>query len=369
MRPWNFSAGPAVLPFEVLQQVAAELTDWHGSGMSVMEMSHRGPQFKQIITEAEQDLRQLLSIPDDFAVLFTQGGAQAQNALVPLNLLGRSAEKTADYVVSGRWSQKSFEEAQRIGSVRLAASSNKQREFNAKEYAPYTWFPEPSSWEINDKAAYVHVCSNETVGGVEFNDWPAIDVPIVIDASSDILSQPIDFSRVAVVYAGAQKNIGPAGLTLIIVRKDLLGHALPECPSALNYTLLEQQGSMVNTPPTFAIYVAGLVFKWLKKQGGVAEIERRNKEKARLLYEAIDSSGFYINQVEPSVRSRMNIPFQLRDPQLDELFLTKAAEAGLLQLKGHKSVGGMRASIYNAMPLEGVQALVQFMQNFEKEHG
>ena len=334
-----------------------------------MEMSHRGPQFKQIITEAEQDLRQLLSIPDDFAVLFTQGGAQAQNALVPLNLLGRSADNTADYVVSGRWSQKSFEEAQRFGAVRLAASSNQPRSFNNREYAPYTWFPEPELWDLNDKAAYIHVCSNETVGGVEFSNWPKVDVPIVVDASSDILSQPIDFERVAVVYAGAQKNIGPAGLTLVIVRKDLLGHALPECPSALNYTLLEEQGSMVNTPPTFAIYVAGLVFKWLKSQGGLAEIERRNQEKAQLLYEAIDNSDLYINSVEPSVRSRMNVPFQLRAPQLDELFLEKAAEAGLLQLKGHKSVGGMRASIYNAMPLEGVQALVQFMHNFEKEHG
>lgn len=369
MRPWNFSAGPAVLPFDVLQQVSAELTDWHGSGMSVMEMSHRGPQFKQIITEAERDLRQLLAIPDDFAVLFTQGGAQAQNALVPLNLLGLSADKTADYVVSGRWSQKSFEEAQRIGAVRLAASSNQIREMDATEYAPYTWFPEPAQWDINEKAAYVHACSNETVGGVEFGDWPELDIPLVIDASSDILSQPIDFTRVAAVYAGAQKNIGPAGLTLIIVRKDLLGHALPQCPSALNYTLLEQQGSMVNTPPTFAIYVAGLVFKWLQQQGGVAEIERRNKEKAQLLYETIDRSGFYANSVAPSVRSRMNIPFQLHDSQLDELFLKEAAEAGLLQLKGHKSVGGMRASIYNAMPLEGVQALVQFMQRFEEKYG
>lgn len=369
MRPWNFSAGPAVLPFEVLQQVSAELTDWHGSGMSVMEMSHRGPQFKQIITEAEQDLRQLLAVPDDFAVLFTQGGAQAQNALVPLNLLGRSTDKTADYIVSGRWSQKSFEEAQRIGPVRLAASSNQAREIDGKEYAPYTWFPEPSGWDINEQAAYVHACSNETVGGVEFADWPQLDIPLIMDASSDILSQPIDFDRVSAVYAGAQKNIGPAGLTLIIVHKEILGHALPQCPSALNYALLEQQGSMVNTPPTFAIYVAGLVFKWLQQQGGVAEIERRNKEKARILYEAIDKSDFYSNTVEPSVRSRMNIPFQLHDAQLDGLFLEKAAKAGLLQLKGHKSVGGMRASIYNAMPLKGVQALVQFMQDFEKEHG
>src|SRR5690625_4863222 len=369
MRPWNFSAGPAVLPLEVLQQVAHELTDWQGTGMSVMEMSHRGPHFKKIITQAEQDFRQLLSVPDDFAVLFTQGGAQSQNALVPFNLLGRSSEQTADYVVSGRWSEKSFAEAQRYGTMRQAASSNSSTIIDGQEYAPYTWFPEPSTWDINEQAAYVHVCSNETVGGVEFTDWPDIDVPIVVDASSDILSQPINFDWVDVVYAGAQKIICPAGLTLVLVRKSLLGYSLPTCPAALNYTLLVEQGSMVNTPPTFAIYVAGLVFKWLQQQGGVAEIERRNKEKAQLLYETIDRSGFYANSVAPSVRSRMNIPFQLHDSQLDELFLKEAAEAGLLQLKGHKSVGGMRASIYNAMPLEGVQALVQFMQRFEEKYG
>jgi len=368
MRPWNFSAGPAVLPLEVLQQVAHELTDWQGTGMSVMEMSHRGPHFKKIITQAEQDFRQLLSVPDDFAVLFTQGGAQSQNALVPFNLLGRSSEQTADYVVSGRWSEKSFAEAQRYGTMRQAASSNSSTIIDGQEYAPYTWFPEPSTWDINEQAAYVHVCSNETVGGVEFTDWPDIDVPIVVDASSDILSQPINFDRVDVIYAGAQKNIGPAGLTLVLVRKSLLGHALPTCPAALNYTLLAEQGSMVNTPPTFAIYVAGLVFKWLLKQGGVAQIEQQNIAKAELLYQTIDESELYVNRVAPSVRSRMNIPFQLRREGLDEAFLEQASEAGLLQLKGHQSVGGMRASIYNAMPLAGVQALAQFMQGFEKQH-
>lgn len=369
MRPWNFSAGPAVLPYEVLQQVAVELTDWQGSGMSVMEMSHRGPQFKQIITEAEQDLRQLLSVPEEFSILFTQGGAQAQNALVPLNLLGLSDTLTADYVVSGRWSQKSFEEAQRYGPVRLAASSNESTVINGQEYAPYTWFPEPERWDLNEKAAYIHVCSNETVGGVEFNDWPAVDAPIIVDASSDILSQPINFERVDAIYAGAQKNIGPAGLTVIIVRKSLLGHALPTCPGALNYTLLDKHGSMFNTPPTFAIYVAGLVFKWLLEQGGLPNIEQCNLEKSQLLYQAIDSSGLYVNRVEPSVRSRMNIPFQITRDGLDQKFLDGAAQAGLVQLKGHQSVGGMRASIYNAMPLKGVQALVQFMQDFERQNG
>lgn len=369
MRPWNFSAGPAVLPYEVLQQVADELTDWQGSGMSVMEMSHRGPQFKQIITEAQQDLRQLLAVPDEFAILFTQGGAQAQNALVPLNLLGLSNEHVADYVISGRWSQKSFEEAQRYGPVRIAGSSDATTHFEGCEYGPYTWFPFPDTWDVNEQAAYIHVCSNETVGGVEFNDWPALDVPVVVDASSDILSQPINFERVDMLYAGAQKNIGPAGLTVVIVRKSLLGHALPECPAALNYTLLEKHGSMFNTPPTFAIYVAGLVFKWLLEQGGVAQIEKRNLEKSRLLYETIDNSDLYINRVMPAVRSRMNIPFQLRRDDLDQKFLDEAAQAGLVQLKGHKSVGGMRASIYNAMPLAGVQALVEFMLEFERKNG
>src|SRR5690625_560298 len=354
MRPWNFSAGPAVLPHPVLEQVAAELTDWQGSGMSVMEMSHRGPQFKQIISEAEQDFRELLSVPDDFAVLFTQGGAQAQNALVPLNLLGLSQSRTADYVISGRWSQKSYEEAKRYGPVRVAATSGEKTEIDGKTYGPFTWFPEAQTWDINPEAAYIHVCSNETVGGVEFTNWPKLDVPIVVDASSDILSLPINFDQVDVVYAGAQKNIGPAGLTLVVVRKNLLGYALDECPSALSYTLLEKQGSMFNTPPTFAIYVAGLVFKWLKSQGGVAQIKQRNDEKSRLLYKAIDASQLYVNRVEPSVRSRMNVPFQLKKENLDAIFLKEAQQAGLLQLKGHQSVGGMRASIYNAMPIEGV---------------
>src|SRR5690625_254907 len=369
MRPWNFSAGPAMLPYEVLEQVGKELTDWQGSGMSVMEMSHRGPQFKQIIKAAEQDLRALLAIPEDFVVLFTQGGAQAQNALVPLNLLGRSAEQTADYVVSGRWSAKSFQEAQQFGNVRMAATSNAVTEINGQSYQAYTWFPRPEHWDLNPKAAYVHVCSNETVGGVEFVDWPELDIPVVVDASSDILSRPIDFNRVDMVYAGAQKNIGPAGLTLVLIRRSLLGHALAHCPSALNYTLLDEQGSMVNTPPTFAIYLACLVFHWLLKQGGIAAIEQRNIDKSQYLYQAIDQSALYVNRVEPSVRSRMNIPFQLTREGLEQTFLEQAAAAGLLQLKGHQSVGGMRASIYNAMPFAGVEALVQFMQDFERTHG
>ena len=359
MRPWNFSAGPSVLPLAVLEQAAAEMTNWHGSGMSVMEMSHRGAEFMQIRNEAEQDLRDLLRVPDDFAVLFMQGGAQAQNALVPLNLLGLAKSNAADYVVSGSWSQKSFKEAQRYGDVALAASSGQE----------FSSFPEPSTWQLRPDASYVHACSNETIGGVEFNDWPRLDVPLVIDASSNIFSRPIDFTCVDMVYAGAQKNAGPAGLTLVIVRKTLLGVASAYCPSTFNYELVAENDSMLNTPPTYPIYLAGLVFKWLKSQGGVEAIEQANIEKSQRLYNYLDGSAFYRNTIEKSVRSRMNIPFLLAKPELDALFLAEAEKEGLLQLRGHKSVGGMRASIYNALPLAAVETLIAFMQRFEAQHG
>lgn len=359
MRPWNFSAGPSALPLAVLEQAAAEMTNWQGSGMSVMEMSHRGAEFMRIRDEAEQDLRDLLHIPEAFAVLFMQGGAQAQNALLPLNLLALGQHNQADYVVSGSWSNKSYKEAQRYGDVALAASSGDA--FNS--------FPDPSTWQLRPTASYVHACSNETIGGVEFNQWPQLDVPLVIDASSNILSRAIDFTKVDLVYAGAQKNAGPAGLTMVIIRKSLLGNAHAHCPSAFNYALVADSDSMFNTPPTYAIYVAGLVFKWLKEQGGVEAIEQANITKAQRLYDYLDGSSFYRNTVEPSVRSRMNIPFLLADPSLDKLFLAEAEQAGLLQLKGHKSVGGMRASIYNALPLAAVDALIDFMQQFEAKHG
>ncbi|HHU93597.1 MAG TPA: 3-phosphoserine/phosphohydroxythreonine transaminase [Alcaligenaceae bacterium] len=369
MRPWNFSAGPSALPLAVLEQAAAEMTDWHGSGMSVMEMSHRGAEFMQIRDEAEQDLRDLLKVPDEFAVLFMQGGAQAQNAIVPMNLLGLAEAGQADYVVSGSWSKKSFQEAQRYGDVALAANSDQATRINGQEQAALTWFPEPSTWTIRPTASYVHVCANETIGGVEFNDWKALGVPLVVDASSNIFSRPIDFNTVDMVYAGAQKNAGPAGLTLVIIRKTLLGAASDQCPSAFNYEIVAKHDSMFNTPPTYAIYMAGLMFKWLKTQGGVEGIEKANIAKAQLFYDYLDNSTFYRNTVEKSVRSRMNIPFLLANPDLDKQFLTEAGQAGLLQLKGHKSVGGMRASIYNALPLEAVQALIAFMQDFEVRHG
>ena len=358
-RPFNFSAGPATLPEPVLRQVAAEMLDWQGSGMSVMEMSHRGREFISIAAAAERDLRELLAVPDNFRVLFMQGGGLGENAIVPMNL---SRGGKVDVVVTGSWSRKSATEARRYADVHVAA------EGNGREI--------PREWQLREDAAYVHVCSNETIDGVEFHDLPRIDngVPLVIDCSSHLLSRAIDWSRVGLAFGGAQKNIGPAGLTLVFVRDDLLGHALDICPTAFNYETVAAAQSMYNTPPTFAIYVAGLVFEWVKNleyagKRGLAAIEQRNIDKAGLLYAALDASSFYENRVDAGCRSRMNVPFFLRDEKLNDSFLAAANGAGLLQLKGHKSVGGMRASIYNAMPLEGVQALVSFLKDFETRHG
>lgn len=355
---FNFSAGPAVLPKEVLQQAADEMLDWHGSGMSVMEMSHRGPEFIAIHRQAEADLRELLAIPSNYKVLFLQGGGLGQNSLVPLNLLGRKPQPaTIDFVHTGSWSGKSIKEAQRYANVNVAASS---------EANGFTAVPAQDEWKLTPDAAYLHVCTNETIDGVEFDFVPTAqgDVPLVADMSSHILSRAIDVSKYGVIFAGAQKNIGPAGLTLAIVRDDLLDSALPICPGVFNWRAVADADSMLNTPPTYAIYIAGLVFAHLKKLGGVAEMERRNIEKARLLYAALDADDFYENRVAPANRSRMNVPFYLRDESLNDRFLAGAKARGLLQLKGHKSVGGMRASIYNAMPIEGVQALVDYLNEF-----
>ncbi|WP_119153042.1 3-phosphoserine/phosphohydroxythreonine transaminase [Caldimonas tepidiphila] len=361
-RPYNFSAGPAALPQPVLERAAAEMLDWHGSGMSVMEMSHRGKEFGAIIAQAEADLRELLAVPPQFRILFMQGGGIAENAIVPLNL---SRGARADYLVTGAWSQKSLKEARRYCEAQLVASN---------ETDGHTRIPAPAEWKLGADASYLHLCTNETIHGVEFQELPDLEAlgsnaPLVIDCSSNILSRPIDWSRVGLAYGGAQKNIGPAGLTLVFVREDLLGRALPICPSAFDYKTVADNGSMYNTPPTYAIYIAGLVFQWLKDQGGIAAIERRNVEKAELLYDFIDGSGWYANKVEPSCRSRMNVPFFLPDDRLNEDFLAGAKARGLLQLKGHKSVGGMRASIYNAMPTEGVRALVDYMREFATRHG
>jgi len=377
-RPWNFSAGPSVLPQTVLEQASAEMLDWHGSGMSVMEMSHRGAEFTQICDEAEADLRELLGVGDEFAVLFMQGGATAENAIVPMNLMGRSAQSHADYVLTGSWSSKSYKEAQKYGDVAVAATNNATLEDQGQSFAPLTWMPPLDTWRVRPSAAYLHLCSNETIGGVETVDWPdepamaalgALGVPLVVDASSHFLSRPMDFSRVGMLYAGAQKNAGPAGVTMVVVRRDLIGHALPICPAAFDYANVAQERSRFNTPPTYAIYIAGLVFKWLLAQGGLAAIEKLNITKANALYGFFDQSDVFHAPVHPSARSRMNVPFTLADSSLDQAFLDGARAAGLNQLKGHKSVGGMRASIYNAMPLEGVMALIEYLQWFEREHG
>jgi len=347
------------MPQEVLTEAAAEMLDWHGSGMSVMEMSHRGKEFISIYEQAQLDLRELLAVPDNFKILFMQGGGLAENAIVPLNI---SRGGSADFVVTGSWSQKSQQEARKYCTVHIAASN---------EANGHTALPDPATWQLSQGASYVHVCTNETINGVEYHELPDLtalgcDAPLVIDFSSHVASRPVDWSRVGLAFGGAQKNLGPAGLTLVVVRDDLLGHALPACPSAFNYKTVADNHSMYNTPPTYAIYVAGLVFQWLKRQGGMAAMEARNKAKAALLYGAIDHSQLYQNTVASHCRSRMNVPFFLRDESLNDLFLAGAKTHGLLQLKGHKSVGGMRASIYNAMPIEGVQALVDYLHEFEK---
>ena len=354
---YNFSAGPAVLPREVLQQAAAEMLYWHGSGMSVMEMSHRGPEFISIYSQAVADLRELLAVPANYKILFLQGGGLGENAIVPMNLVGRRPQPaTVDFVHTGSWSGKSIAEAARYAKVNVAA----------RHEAGFTAVPPQESWKLTPGAAYLHICTNETIDGVEYNFVPTVqgDTPIVADMSSHILSRVIDVSKYGVIFAGAQKNIGPAGLTLVIVREDLLGHALSICPSAFDWKIVADHDSMYNTPPTYAIYIAGLVFAHLKRQGGVAAVEQRNIAKAKLLYAALDLDDFYANRVAPENRSRINVPFYLRDETRNEEFLAGAQARGLLQLRGHKSVGGMRASIYNAMPIEGVQALVDYLNEF-----
>jgi phosphoserine aminotransferase len=355
-RIFNFSAGPAMLPAEVLARAGDEMLDWRGSGMSVMEMSHRGPEFMKIAAEAEADLRSLLAVPAHYKVLFLQGGATLQFAQVPMNLLRGKGK--ADYVVTGEWSKKAVKEAKNYCDVAIAASSE-DRNFS---YAP-------KKFSVRKDAAYLHYCSNETIGGVEYHEIPKTELPLVADASSHFLSRPIDISQFGLIYAGAQKNAGPAGLTIVIVRDDLIGQAAKGTPSVMDYKLQADADSMLNTPATYSMYIAGLVFKWLKQLGGLSEIERRNAEKAKALYSYLDQSKFFKNPIAKEDRSRMNVPFTLADPGLDAEFLKGAEQRHLVQLKGHRSVGGMRASIYNAMPLEGVQKLVDYLREFEAQHG
>ena len=356
MRPYNFSPGPAALPCEVLKQAREEMLDWN-AGMSVMEISHRGSAFVKVAAEAEADLRDLMAVPRNYKVLFLQGGASAQFAIVPLNLAAPAAG--ADYINTGHWSQKAIGEARRYCSVHVAGDAGGE----------YRRVPPQGELKLLAGAAYVHYTPNETISGVEFGYIPETrGVPLVADMSSSILSRPIDVSKYGLIYAGAQKNIGPSGLTLVIVREDLIGHARPETPSVFDYKAVAENGSMLNTPPTFAWYMAGLVFKWLKSQGGVAAMGERNRAKAEALYAAIDGSSLYRNSVERDSRSWMNVTFNLNKPQLDSAFIDQAAAAGLEQLKGHRALGGMRASLYNAMPLAGVEALISFMREFEVKH-
>jgi len=358
-RVFNFSAGPAMVPEAVLKQAQEEMLDWQGSGMSVMEMSHRGKEFMSIAEQAEADIRAIMEIPNNYKVLFLQGGASSQFAMVPMNLL--KDKKTADYTNTGAWSKKAISEAKRYCDVSIAATTETDNFMRA---------PAASELVLNSDAAYVHYTPNETIGGVEFPYVPETgDVPLVADMSSTILSRPIDVSKFGVIYAGAQKNIGPAGLAVVIVREDLIGHAGGNVPAMFNYKTHMDNDSMYNTPPTYTWYLAGLVFQWIKNSGGINKIAETNKRKADKLYAAIDDSSFYANPVEKESRSWMNVPFTLANADLDSVFLAEAKKIGLTTLKGHRSVGGMRASIYNAMPEAGVDALVGFMAEFEKRHG
>lgn len=357
-RAYNFCAGPAALPEEVLKKAQAEMLDYAGRGLSVMEMSHRSAEFVAIASRAEQDFRDLLNINDDYAVLFLQGGASQQFSMVPLNLMPEGG--VADYVDTGQWSAKGIKEAKKFGRVNVVASSADRN---------FSYVPEQATWQTSADAAYLHYTPNETIGGVEFNFIPETTVPLVADFSSSILSTPLDVTKFGVIYAGAQKNIGPAGITVVVIRKDLLGKARANTPALLDYQIYADNDSMYNTPPTYAWYLAGLVFEWLKAQGGVSAIEKRNQRKAEKLYGYIDASGFYRNPVQVDCRSMMNVPFMLADDVLDKTFLKEADQAKLLNLAGHRSVGGMRASIYNAVPEAAVDALIDFMKDFAKRNG
>jgi len=359
MTTYNFCAGPAMLPTEVMQQAQEELINWHGRGCSIMEMSHRGKDFMAVAAKAEQDLRDLLQVPANYKVLFMHGGGRGQFSAVPLNL--HQAGKSADYIVSGAWSKAAAEEALKFTAIKTQQIQHKSEDLRTLVAA--------RDWQINPDASFVHFCPNETVDGLEFTDLPETTVPLVADLSSTILSRPLDVSRYGVIYAGAQKNIGPSGLTVVIVREDLLPAAGSAIPAILDYRLAAENDSMFNTPPTYAWYLAGLVFKWLKRQGGVEAMGKLNQLKAQTLYNYVDQSDFYRNDVDTRYRSWMNVPFLLADERLNDKFVADAEANGLLALKGHRMVGGMRASLYNAMPLEGVQTLVTFMREFERVNG
>ncbi|MGY8814738.1 MAG: 3-phosphoserine/phosphohydroxythreonine transaminase [Gammaproteobacteria bacterium] len=356
---FNFGPGPAMLPREVMLQVQNELLDWNGTGISVIEMSHRSKGFLSIVEQAEIDLREILAIPDNYKILYVPGGATAMMSMVPLNLLANG--ETGDYLVTGSWSKKAYKEAKRLANINLAADS---------EEANYFTIPDPKSWKISNNSAYLYYTDNETITGVEFDNIPqAGDVPLVCDMTSNFLSRPFDVSLYGIAFASAQKNFGPAGIACVVIREDLIGKSGPKTPFLCDFKIYSDNDSMFNTPPTFSWYMAGLIYKWIKQQGGLDTMDQLAKAKSEKLYNAIDGSDMYSNPIKVNFRSRMNVPFILSDSELDKIFLSEAKEHGLIELKGHRSVGGMRASIYNGMPMEGVNALVDFMQDFEKRHG
>lgn len=374
-RPWNFSAGPSTLPKPVLEQAASEMLDWHGTGISVMEMSHRSRHFCQIRDEAEADLRELLALPDDYAVLFTTGGATTENAVIPMNLMRRHKELAIDFILTGYWSIRSFKEASRYGNVKVAASGGYSIRLDGAEQQPWTWTPPVQTWSVRQNASYLHMCSNETVDGVEITEWPVslprlkVKIPLVVDASSNFLSRPLPITNTGITFASAQKNAGAAGLTIVLVHRDLLGYSGINCPSSLNYTNIAKFRSCYNTPPAYSIYISGLVFKWIKNNGALENMEKQNRLKSNWLYSYIDSTEFYSNSVHHASRSRTNIPFRLYRKALHEPFIRGAKEARLIQLEGHRSIGGIRASLYNALPLSGVSALIEYMKDFEYRYG
>ncbi|AGF46981.1 phosphoserine aminotransferase [Candidatus Kinetoplastibacterium desouzaii TCC079E] len=371
---WNFSSGPATLPRMVLEKISSELMSWDNKGISVLEMSHRSNYFADICYEAEKDLRDLLNLSSDYAVIFSHAGGHAANSFIPMNLIERTSKRNADFIVSGHWSDVSFRESKKYGNVRVIADNNSLYSKNGNLYNPRRWMPSLETWDFSKVSSYVYLCSNETIDGIEFCEWPnlldySVDSELVVDASSNLLTRPMFIEKVGIIFACAQKNLGIAGLTLVIIKKDLLGFYSSICPSSFNYTNLAKTNSLYSTPPIFAIYVAGLMFKWLKFKGGLQSVAEENYQKSETIYNYIDSTDFYNNNVETSVRSKVNIPFVLHDACLNDIFLSEAEESGFINLNGHRSVGGMRASIYNSMPMSAVQSLINYMREFERVYG
>ncbi|AFZ82624.1 3-phosphoserine/phosphohydroxythreonine transaminase [Candidatus Kinetoplastidibacterium crithidiae] len=371
---WNFSSGPAALPKSVLEQISHDVINWNDTGFSILEMSHRSDYFANICYEAEYDLRGLLNLSNDYAIIFTHAGGHGANAFVPMNLMARCYSRNADFIVSGHWSYTSYLEAKKYGNVRIAADNNSILNHNNLKYKTRRWMPLLENWKLSKESSYIHLCSNETIDGIEFIDWPilsdmSVDSVLVVDASSNFLTRPLAIERTGLVFSCAQKNIGVAGLTVVIIRKDLLEKFLPSCPSSFNYTNIFKANSLYSTPPIFPIYVAGLMFKWLKTKGGLSIVAEENRVKSSVFYDYLDSTDFYQNEVERSVRSRVNIPFMIKDNVLTNVFLSEAKKLGLINLNGHRTVGGLRASIYNAMSMSGVLSLIKYMRDFECHYG